>query len=147
MKKFLSGAAILSIAASLIFTGCASSQKSDGYVSVHPREYTLDLSDSNTGATINVVYNQYGPNYQSAPAIDYTKRIRKDKPKADDTIHVYYKFSTDIDIPAVRISLIAPTVNYWLELAADSAINVYDIKAGEIYECDSDIVLEKDVSG
>ena len=147
MKKFLSCAAIISVATTLLLTGCASTGKASGPVSVHPREYTLDLSDSITGDTINVVYNQYGPNYQSDPAIDYSKRVRKDKPQAGDTIHVNYKFSTDIDIPIVRISLIDPTVNYWLELAADSAIILEDIKAGEIVEGSEDIVLTNSVSG
>ncbi|MCR4954202.1 MAG: hypothetical protein K6A43_09025 [Treponema sp.] len=147
MKKFLSCAAILCVATTLLLTGCASTGKASDPVSVHPRDYVLDLSDSITGTTINVVYNQYGPNYQSDPAIDYTKRVRKDKPKAGDTIQVYYKFSTDIDIPAVRISLIDPTVNYWLELAADDAIMLENIKAGEIVEGSKDIVLTNSVSG
>lgn len=148
MKKIINSV-VLALASVLMLASCAStgSAKGDGYVSVHPREYVLDLSESKTGTTINVVYNEYGPNYQSDPAINFSGNVKKDKPQEGDTIKVYYKFSTDIDVPKVRISLIDPTVNYWLELAADDAIELEDIKAGEIYEGEKDIVLTNKVSG
>lgn len=148
MKKLFKCVVLAMAFTSVLLTGCASTggAKSDGG-SVHPREYTIDISESKTGTSIPVVFNQYGPNYQSDPAIDFTKNIRKDKPQAGDTIHVYYKFSTDIDIPKVRISLIDPTVNYWLELAPDDAIEIEGIKAGEIVEGEKDIVLTAKVSG
>lgn len=153
MKKLLwltAAAAVLGL-----FVGCASTgnsskesaKKAAEPVSVHPREYTLDLAESKTGTEIKVVYNQYGPNYQSDPAIDFSKNVKKDKPQIGDTVHVYYKFSTDIDIPKVRISLIDPTVNYWLELAADDALILEDIKAGTVYEGEKDIVLTAAVKG
>ena len=47
MKKFLSCAAILTVATSLFLTGCASTGTAAGPVSVHPREYTLDLFQRN----------------------------------------------------------------------------------------------------
>lgn len=149
MKKSLIASVVALASAVMLFVGCASSgaKASDAPVSVHPREYTLGLSDSKTGPVIPVVFNEYGPNYQSNPAMDYTKNIRKDKPKAGDTIHVNYKFTTDLDISALRISLIDPTVNYWLELAPDGAIILYDIKAGETVEGSEDIVLTADVKG
>ncbi|MCR4734774.1 MAG: hypothetical protein K5829_07225 [Treponema sp.] len=147
MKRLSFCAAMVIATASLFLTACASSKKDAGYVSVHPREYTFDLAESISGSEIPVIYNEYGPNYQSSPAIDFTKSIRKDKPQAGDTIHVNYKFSTDIDLPIVRISLIDPTVNYWLELAPDAAIMLTDIKAGQIYEGISDIVLTESVKG
>ena len=147
MKKIINVVAIAATVAAL-FTSCASGSKKDaGYVPVHPREYTLDLSESKSGTDIPVVYNEYGPNFQSSPALDFTKNIRKDKPKAGDTVHVYYKFSVDKDIPMARISLIDPTVNYWLELSPDEAIMIEGIKAGEIYEGVQDIVLTQNVSG
>jgi len=150
MKKIINFVAMAAIAvAGLVTTSCASTgaKKDDGYVSVHPREYVLDLAESKSGTEIPVVFNQYGPNYQSNPALDFTKNIRKDKPQAGDTIKVSYKFSTNIDIPKVRISLIDPTVNYWLELAADDAIELEGIKAGDIVEGSKDIVLANDVKG
>ncbi len=150
MKKNLKVFALALSAAAILFSSCASSggSKGDaGFNPVHPREYTLDLSDSKTGTSIDVVFNEYGPNYQSQFPADFTKNVRKDKPKAGDTVHVYYKLSTNIDVGAMRISLIDPTVNYWLELAPDAAIILTDIKAGEIYEGNQDIVLTADMKG
>lgn len=146
MKKFIVPAVVALVAA--LFVSCASTGSSGkaGSGSVHPREYTLDLAEGKS-TEVPVVFNQYGPNYQSDPAINFTNNVKKDKPQAGDLIHVYYKFTTDIDIPVVRISLIDPTVNYWLELAADDAIVIEDIKAGEMVEGFKDIPLTNGVKG
>ncbi|MCQ2593115.1 MAG: hypothetical protein MJ188_10080 [Treponema sp.] len=149
MKKTFVKAAIALVATAFTFMSCASTSgsKSSAPTSVHPREYTIDLAESATGTTIHVVKNQYDVNHQSDPAMDFTKFVRKDKPQAGDTVHMYYKFSADHDISIARFSLIDPTVNYWLELAADGAMEFENIVAGEIYEGSYDIVLQNSVSG
>lgn len=151
MKKIINLSVLALSLAGLMLTSCASTDgagKSSAPASVHPREYTIDLSESKTGTTISVPKNQYDDtNYQSDPAMDFTKNIKKDKPQAGDTVHVFYKFSSDIDLPQVKFSLIDPTVNYWLELSPDKAIYVDDVKAGEIYEGSGDIELTASVSG
>ncbi|MCQ2575822.1 MAG: hypothetical protein MJ162_03690 [Treponema sp.] len=147
MKKFIIPAALV-LAAAVLFSGCASKDSANsGAASTHPREYTIDLAESTTGTTINIPFNTYGPNYQSDPACNFTNFIKKDKPQAGDVIHMYWKFSSNIDIPLVKISLIDPTVNYWLELAQDDFAVILDVKAGEIYEGSKDITLVNSVKG
>jgi len=146
MKKLLSMAAV-GLALCGLFVSCASTGGSASTGSVHPREYTLDLAESATGTTTSVVKNPYDTNHQSDPALDFTKFIRKDKPQAGDTIHINYKFSADNDISIVRFCLIDPTVNYWLELAPESYVDITDVKAGEVYEGVQDAILEQDVKG
>lgn len=149
MKKSLVKVAISLAAAALTFVSCASTSNGKGAAStsVHPRDYTIDMAESTTGTSIKVVKNPYDTNYQCDLAMDFTKFVRKDKPQAGDTIHLAYKFSTDNDISIARFSLIDPTVNYWLELAPDGAMEIENIVAGEIYEGEWDYELVENVSG
>lgn len=150
MKKLLKLSTLALALAGLMLTSCASTgaKASDAPASTHPREYTLDLAESRTGLTIKLPKNQYDDtNYQSDPAADFYKNVKKDKPQAGDVVHLYFKFSSDIDIPQLKFSLIDPTVNYWLELAPDGAIYFDDIKAGEVYEGCGDIELTTSASG
>lgn len=149
MKKLSLAAALACVA--VMLSSCASTGgagKTEEVISVHPRSYVIDLGESKSGASVNVPKNQYDEtNYQSDPGMDFTKFIKKDKPQAGDTVKVCYKFSADIDISQVKISLVDPTVNYWLELAKDDYVTVDDVKAGEIYEGSKEIVLENSVKG
>lgn len=150
MKTKLGFISVAMAATTIILSSCASTGAASASTakSVHPRSYVIDLGESKTGLTINVPKNPYDDtNYQSDPGLDFTKFVKSDKPQAGDTVTVNYKFSASIDISQVKISLIDPTVNYWLELAEDDFVTVDNVKAGEIYEGSKDIVLANKVSG
>ena len=104
MKKLISALALVSVLA-LAFTGCASkSGKADAPVSVHPRTYHIDLADGAEGPVVDIVYNQYGPNYQGTR--EFGNWVKTDKPKAGDTVIVHYKGVSDIDLPVIALGLV-----------------------------------------
>lgn len=135
MKKLLSFA-ILSIA----LVGAVFAQ--------HPRTYVLELSDA--AKSIELPKNQYADNYQSNPNVDCTEYWKGDLPKAGDTIEVHYKFTSDIDIPALSANIVdtSPKANYWTTLTGkdnhELPLFQKDVKAGQTYEGVWSVTLAKD---
>jgi len=154
MKKILSFAAV-SIALCSLFVSCASSgaKKSGGALVPtipHPRSYVVDLADSTEGTTVELAFNQYGPNYQSTPNLKFTKFIKADKPQAGDTVVINYKFTCDIDLPVLLLGLVdgSAKANYWTNLLNPSVFVIAeDVKAGEVIEGSKEVVLSANVLG
>lgn len=141
MKKLLNAAAML-LGLGLVLTGCASGGSSKGPTSVHPRSYTFDVFDG--GETLNLVFNQYGPNYQVTPY--FTSFVKKDKPKAGDTVTFKMKATSDVDLPLL---LVYPgsTSPSWTNLCDESIVFAENVVAGEPFECEATIVLTHDMGG
>lgn len=136
MKKLLSVAA-MALAMALAFTSCASSgAKSEGSGIPHPRSYVLDVIDG--GETLNLVWNQYGPNYQVTPF--FTSLLKKDKPQAGDTVTFKMKAVSDVDLPLL-LCYPCSTSPSWTNLADESFVMAENVKAGEAFECEVTVVL------
>ncbi|MCR4735747.1 MAG: hypothetical protein K5829_12170 [Treponema sp.] len=143
MKKLVSLSAVAVALCGLLLSGCASSDaKSSGPVSVHPRSYTFDVIDG--GEVLSLVYNQYGPNYQVTPF--FTSLVKKDKPKAGDTITFKMKATTDVDLP-VLLCYPCSTSPSWTNLLGESLTMAENVKAGDTFECELTFVLTADVGG
>lgn len=155
MKKLVKlVAGVLSLGALLVScasTGGSSKAAKETVPGVpHPRTYVVDLADSTEGKNVELAYNQYGPNYQSTPNLDFTKFIKTNKPQAGDTIIVNYKFTVDKDLPVILIGLVdgSAKANYWLNLLDPSTVVLAeDIKAGEVVEGSFECVLAQSVLG
>ena len=153
MKKLLNAAASAIVLCGALLTGCASSggaKKTDSAAaSVHPREYHIDLADAEDGANVALVYNQYGPNYQSTPNLQFGKFVKTDKPKAGDTVYIHYKFTCDTELPVLAIGLVddSAAANYWRNLLDPSVVELAkDIVPGQVYEGTLEYVLSANVS-
>lgn len=149
MKKLISAFALVSVLA-LAFTGCASkSKEAAAPVSVHPRTYHIDLADAAEGTSANIVYNQYGPNYQAT--LEFGAWVKTDKPKAGDTVIIHYKGVSDTDLPVLMLGLVdsSAAASYWTNLADFGGLSVTplaeNIKAGEAFEGQLEVVLTTDV--
>ena len=144
MKKLLGLSAML-LALGLMLTGCASKDKgaAEGPSIPHPRSYVVDPYDG--GETLALPFNSYGPNYQGT--IDLWKYLKKDKPLAGDTIQLRGKVTSDVDIPNVVYYLVdnSAAANYWTAISGDNYI--LDMKAGQAYDINVDVVLDKDTKG
>lgn len=147
MKKLISALALVSVLA-LAFTGCASKsgKAADAPVSVHPRTYHIDLADGAEGPVVDIVYNQYGPNYQGTR--EFGNWVKTDKPKAGDTVIVHYKGVSDIDLPVLALGLVdtSAAASYWTNLLDPSIVFLAtDVKAGVPFEGTLEFVLATDV--
>ena len=141
MKKLLSVAA-MALAMALAFTSCASSgAKSEGSGIPHPRSYVLDVIDG--GETLNLVWNQYGPNYQATPF--FTNLVKKDKPQAGDTVVFKMKATTDVDLPLL-LAYPCSTSPSWTGLA-ETVTLAENVKAGETFDVDVEFVLYQKMGG
>ena len=96
MKKLLNVAVVAMALCGLMLTSCGSTGGSGAPASVHPRSYTFDVIDGG-GDTVNLVWNQYGPNYQATPF--FSGLTKKDKPQAGDTVTFKMKAVSDVDLP------------------------------------------------
>lgn len=133
MKKLLSFAAT-ALALCGLMVSCASSgssEKSGAPASIHPRSYTFDLIDGGSD-TINLVWNQYGPNYQATPFFD--KLVKTDKVQAGDTVTFKAKATTDVDLPLLLAYPVSTSPN-WTPMGETIAV-AENVKAGETFEID-----------
>lgn len=155
MKKIVNFA-VAALALCGLLVSCASnggSKKADDAnapASVHPRSYVLDLADSKTGTTVSLAYNEWGPNYQSNPNMDFTDFVKMDKPQAGDTITINYKFKVDKDLNVLLLGLVdgSAKANYWLNLLDPSCLVLAEnVKAGEVIEGSKEVVLANSVLG
>ncbi len=158
MKKIFAFSAAAALCG-MILSGCASTGAASGNKGgattpsvPHPRTYTLDLIDS--GAKFSFLPNQYGEkgrsDYQNNA--DFTSFIKADKPQAGDTIEVYYKATSDVDLDFVMCNLVdtSPAANYWTVLNADADKDQgfgVDVKAGVPFEGHFTYVIDKPVKG
>ncbi|MCR4741894.1 MAG: hypothetical protein K5866_03365 [Treponema sp.] len=149
MKKMLKFAAGLLVAGALLVS-CASTGSSSkastaaGTGIPHPRSYEIDPAD--VTATLDMAYNQYGPNYQGV--VDFYKPFLKaDKPQAGDTVKIKMKITADLEIPGLAYYIIdnSPAANYWTVLSGDNYIE--NLKPGEYVEIEQDVVLTESVKG
>jgi len=133
MKKTLLALTTALSLAAMLFTGCESTSAGSAPASIHPREYTFDLIDG--GQTLDIVYNQYGPNYQAK--CDFTTLVKKDKPQAGDTVYIKGRFTSNIDLPVLFGVVVDPSqaANYWKQMAEYTTLAT-DIVAGEPVELD-----------
>lgn len=146
MKKILCVATML-LSLGLVLTGCASGGSKDaGSASVHPREYVFDVIDGGSDV-LNLVFNQYGPNYQVTPF--FTGLVKKDKPQAGDTVTFKMKATSDVDLPLL-LAYPCSTSPSWTGLDSgdnDARIMAKDVKAGEPFECEITWVLSAKMGG
>ena len=142
MKKLVSLSAIAVALCGILLSGCASGSKSSGPVSVHPRDYTFDVIDGGADV-LNLVFNQYGPNYQVVP--DFTALVKKDKPQAGDTVTFKMKATTDVDLPVLLCYPVSTSPN-WTGLG-DTVEMATDVKAGDTFECEITVVLSAGMGG
>ncbi|MCQ2592613.1 MAG: hypothetical protein MJ188_07490 [Treponema sp.] len=155
MKKIVSSFAMALALCGLVLTGCAStgSAKNDSAAngaataSVHPRTYHIDLADAEDGSSVAIVYNQYGPNYQSSPNLQFGKYVKTDKPKAGDTVILHYKGTVDKDIPVLLLGLVddSAAANYWTNLLDSCVVIAENLKAGDTFEGECTFTLIADV--
>jgi hypothetical protein len=137
MKKLFGKAIVAFALFGLLFASCAST-KSAGTESVHPRDYTFDLIDS--GEVCDIVFNQYGPNYQAK--CDFTSFVKKDKPQAGDTVYIKARAVSDTDLPVLFGCLVDPSqqAGYWKQLEEYTTI-AEDVVAGVPFDLDFTFVL------
>lgn len=110
----------------------------------------VDLADNEGGKNIEIIFNQYGPNYQANPNLKYYSYVKADKPQAGDTVVINYKFKADKDLPVILLGLVddSPKANYWTNLLDPSTVVLAEnIKAGEIYEGTIETVLATSAAG
>lgn len=138
MKKLFSLGTAIAIGCTLLLASCASAKSAP--VSVHPRDYTFDMIDGTSNGSLDIVYNQYGPNYQGK--LDYSTRTKKDLPQAGDTVYIKGIFTSDIDLPVLFGCLVDPSqaANYWTQLEEYATI-AENVVAGEPVEIDLEYVL------
>lgn len=155
MKKMVNFA-VVALALCGILVSCASGGSSKSTsdkaapASVHPRTYVVDLADAMDGNKVSIAFNQYGPNYQSTPNMNYTKFIKLDKPQAGDTVVLNWKFTADKDLPVLLLGLVdgSAQANYWTNLLDPSVfVMAENVKAGEVVEGSKEVVLSKSVLG
>lgn len=146
MKKLVSLSAIAVALCGILLSGCASSGKSSGPVSVHPRDYTFDVIDGGS-EVLNLVFNSYGPNYQVVP--DFTALVKKDKPQKGDTVTFKMKATSDVDLPLL-LAYPCSTSPSWTPLdnqVNDERVLAENVKAGEAFECEITFVLTGNMGG
>lgn len=112
--------------------------------------FVFDVTASSQGKKIAVPYNSYGPNYQANA--NFTPLVKGKKPKKGDTVEIYAKGTSDIDLPYIRVDLVdtSAAANYWTVLTPDSQkeqLGVTGIKAGTPFEIHMTYTLDKDVKG
>lgn len=143
MKKLLTASIIALSLIGALFTSCGSTGgKSGAPASVHPRDYTFDLIDG--GEVCNIVFNEYGPNYQAK--IDLSNYVKKDKPQPGDTVYVKARFVSNVDLPVLFGTLVdpSPAAGYWLQLCGeDFAIIAENVTAGEPVDVEMTYTIEK----
>lgn len=134
MKKLLTAISMVALLASAVFA----------------ETFTFDISAAKEGTTQAFPYNQYGPNYQATPS--FTHRIKSKKPVAGDTVEIYFKGTSNMDLPYIAVDLVdnSPAASYWTILTpADqqAQLAATDIKAGTPFEGHITYTLDKDVKG
>lgn len=99
------------------------------------KTYVIDLADTTNGLTVIIGKNPYGPNYQNSNPPTFNKYFSKDWPQPGDIVEVHYKFTSNTDIPGLKLMLIDPTeaAKYWTQLSNQQEV-IEDIKAGQTYE-------------
>ncbi len=104
-------------------------------VSAQSKTYVIDLGDSTSGKTISIVKNPYGPNYQNSNPATFTKYFAGDMPSPGDIIEVHYKFTSNVDLPALTMAVIdnSESAKWWLAIS-DQYESIENIKAGEVVE-------------
>ena len=148
MKKILSLAAVgLALCSLLVSCASTGAKKADGAAAPsipHPRSYVVDVADS--CESIDLAYNQYGPNYQAALP-NLWKLLKADKPLAGDKVTVNMKITSDTDIPAITWYLIdnSPAASYWTVISGDYAVK--DVKAGEPVTVVQEVELTESTKG
>ena len=134
MKKLLTAISMVALLASAVFA----------------ETFTFDISAAKEGTTQAFPYNQYGPNYQATPS--FTHRVKSKKPVAGDTVEIYLKGTSNMDLPYIAVDLVdnSAAASYWTILTpADqqAQLAATDIKAGTPFEGHITYTLDKDVKG
>ncbi|MBQ0002783.1 MAG: hypothetical protein KBT21_04540 [Treponema sp.] len=83
------------------------------------KTYVIDLGSSQSGPSVRIEKNQYGPNYQNTNAPKFTKYFAGDFPEPGDIIEVHYKITPNIDLASLTIAIIdnSPSEKYWGEIS------------------------------
>ena len=123
----------------------------------HPVEYILDLSEiGNFRFQNNTLYGDAGKSTRQV-CLNFTKFIRRNKPKAGDTVRVTGILISPIDIDNLILGVIDDSVSadYWLNLSKDGISTseqrkipdfvVSEIKAGEPYELNMTFPIKHDM--
>lgn len=105
MKKFLMTALI-----AIAVAGAAFAQA---------KTYVIDLGASQSGTSVRIEKNQYGPNYQNTNPPKFSKYFTGDFPEPGDIVEVHYKITANKDLPALTMALIdnSPSEKYWGEIS------------------------------
>ena len=134
MKKLLAAISMVAVLATAVFA----------------ETFTFDVSAAKEGTTQAFPYNQYGPNYQATPT--FTHRIKGKKPVKGDTVEIYFKGTSNIDLPYIAVDLVdnSAQANYWTIITPEAEraqVAVTDIKAGVPFEAHLTYTIETDVKG
>ena len=106
-----------------------------GSVFAQGRNFVIDLGDTTNGKTVKIVKNPYGTNYQNENPPTFTSFFTGNLPAIGDTIEVFYKFKSNVDIPALTIDVVdnSQAANWWLAIS-DRYESIRGIKAGALVE-------------
>lgn len=120
MKKLF-----LMVAVSALFLGSLFAEKN----------YVIDLGDTSNGKVVKIVKNPYGSNYQNENPPIFTSFFTKDLPEPGDTVEIFYKFTSNVDLPYLAMMLIdnSQAAKWWTAIS-DQQEQVKDIKAKQVYE-------------
>ena len=99
------------------------------------KTYLIDLGDTENGKLVKISKNQYGSNYQNENPPIFTKSFGKDLPEPGDTIEVFYKFTSNVDLPYLAMMVIdnSQAAKWWTPIAEEQE-QVKEIQAGKVYE-------------
>ena len=112
--------------------------------------FVFDVSAGSDGKKLSFPYNSYGPNYQATAK--FTPLIKGKKPKKGDTVEIYAKGTSNIDLSYIAVDLVdtSAAANYWTLVppaAQQDQLGAQDIKAGTPFEIHMTYTLDKDVKG
>ena len=106
-----------------------------GSLFAESKNYVIDLGDTVNGKVVKISKNQYGSNYQNENPPIFTKFFKGDFPEPGDTIEVFYKFTSNVDLPYLAMMIIdnSQAAKWWTPIS-DQQEQVKDIKAGKVFE-------------
>lgn len=114
-----------------------------------PSHYILDVYDA--CKELKIVPNEYGEagktDFQGMA--DWTPLVKSNKPKKGDTVDVYVKFTSPIDIDVLTMGLVdnSPAASYWTVLQEVKEWTLTDIKANVPVEAHFQAVLKNPCRG
>ncbi len=99
------------------------------------KKYVIDLADTTNGKEVAIGKNPYGDNFQNVNPPTFTKFFAGKLPQPGDIVEVHFKFTSNVDIPALTMAVIdnSAAAKYWLAIS-NQYETVLDIMAGVPFE-------------